>query len=165
MPEPGRGTVGDAAVRRLKAAVDRLREPGFHLQEALESWTNFMILPLFAFFNTGILVFGSGFSPTAPEALGVMLGLYIGKPLGIVGAVWLATRLGLGRLSSVIGWQQLIGAGFLAGVGFTMSIFIGSAAFSGSQLESVKLAILLASTAAALTGAAILARAPRIGAG
>ncbi|MFW2588728.1 Na+/H+ antiporter NhaA [Sagittula sp. SSi028] len=155
--------VGDAAVRRLQNAVDRLREPGFHLQQALETYSNFIILPLFAFFNTGLLIIGSTFSPLAPESLGVMLGLYIGKPLGIVGVVFIATHLGWARLSSEISWTQMIGAGFLAGVGFTMSIFISSAAFEGSELESVKLAVLLASTAAAVTGSLLLWFAPKIG--
>lgn len=156
--------LGDRSVRRLQHAVERMREPGFHLQEALETWSNFLILPLFAFFNTGILVLGSDFSPIAPEAAGVMLGLYIGKPLGIVGVVWLSTRLGIARLSSEISWSHMTGAGFLAGVGFTMSIFISSAAFSGAQLESVKLAVLMASALAAATGAVLISRAPRIGA-
>ncbi len=155
--------MNDSAVRRLQNAVDRLREPGFHLQEALEAYSNFIILPLFAFFNTGLLIIGSSFSPFAPESLGVMLGLYIGKPLGIVGIVWLATKLGIARLSSEISWTQMVGAGFLAGVGFTMSIFISSAAFEGGQLESVKLAVLITSTAAAITGSLILWFAPKIG--
>ncbi|WP_425071225.1 Na+/H+ antiporter NhaA [Sagittula sp. S175] len=155
--------MGDTAVRRLTNAVERLREPGFHLQEALEVYSNYLILPLFAFFNTGLLILGSTFSPMAPESLGVILGLYIGKPLGIVGIVWIATRLGWAKLSSEISWTQMIGAGFLAGVGFTMSIFISSAAFSGSELEGVKLAVLLASTAAAVTGSVILWFAPAIG--
>ena len=149
-------TIGDAAVGRLQDAIERLREPGFHLQHRLESWSNFMILPLFAFFNTGILLIGSSFSPTAPASLGIILGLYVGKPLGIVLMCWLAVRLGLARISAEISWAQMIGAGFLAGVGFTMSIFIGSSAFSGTELEEVKLAILIASVAAAVTGAVIL---------
>lgn len=155
----------DTAVRRLQNAVDRLREPGFHLQEALEAYSNYLILPLFAFFNTGLLILGSTFSPTAPESLGVMLGLFVGKPLGIVAIVFVATKLGFARLSSEISWTQMIGAGFLAGVGFTMSIFISSAAFEGAELESVKLAVLLASTCAAIMGSLILWFAPRIGGG
>jgi NhaA family Na+:H+ antiporter len=162
--EPDRENLRDVAVRRRQHAVEGLREPGFHLQEALENWSNFLILPLFAFFNTGILIVGSSFSPTASESLGVMLGLYIGKPLGIVGIVWIATRLGWAKLSSEISWTQMIGAGFLAGVGFTMSIFISDAAFGGSQLESVKLSVLLASALAAVTGSLSLWFAPRIGA-
>ncbi len=151
--------ISHGALNRLQEAIDRLRDPGFHLQNALEHWSNYMILPLFAFFNTGILIFGSSFSATAPEALGVILGLVIGKPLGIFLIVFVAVKLGIAHMSSEISWSQLMGAGFLAGVGFTMSIFIGSAAFEGAQLESVKLAILAASTLAAVIGSLILIKA------
>ncbi|WP_299934605.1 Na+/H+ antiporter NhaA [uncultured Pelagimonas sp.] len=151
--------ISHGALNRLQEAIDRLRDPGFHLQNALEHWSNFMILPLFAFFNTGILIFGSSFSATAPESLGVILGLVIGKPLGIFLIVFVAVKLGIAHMSSEISWSQLIGAGFLAGVGFTMSIFIGSAAFEGAQLESVKLAILIASALAAVIGSIILIKA------
>ncbi len=151
--------ISHGALTRLQKAIDRLRDPGFHLQNALEHWSNFMILPLFAFFNTGILIFGSSFSATSPETLGVILGLVIGKPLGIFLVVFVAVKLGIAHMSSEISWSQLIGAGFLAGVGFTMSIFIGSAAFEGAQLESVKLAILIASALAAVIGSIILIKA------
>ena len=153
--------VAHGTLNRLQHAVDRLREPGFHLQNALEHWSNFLILPLFAFFNTGILIVGAHFSLWEPEALGVMAGLVIGKPLGIVLLVFLAIRLGLARLSSEINWMQLLGAGSLAGVGFTMSIFIGTASFAGDQLASVKLAILLASLLSATLGSLILIVAAR----
>jgi NhaA family Na+:H+ antiporter len=153
--------VGPVSLNRLQGTIDRLREPGFHLQHALESWSNFMILPLFAFFNTGILLIGSTFSPFAPEALGIMAGLLIGKPVGIFLICYIGVRLGFAKLSPEISWTQIIGAGLLAGVGFTMSIFIGSAAFEGAQLESVKLAILLASTLAATLGALVLISAAR----
>ena len=151
--------IGDRALGVLGEALGRLREPGVHLQHALEGWTNYLVLPLFAFANTGILVVGSSFSLAAPETLGVVLGLALGKPLGIVGACWIAVRLGLARLSSEVSWVQMIGAGSLAGVGFTMSIFIATAAFEGAQLEAVKLAVLLASAASASIGMLILHRA------
>ena len=111
---------------------------------------------MFAFFNTGILIIGSSFALGSPEVLGVMAGLVIGKPLGIFLICYLGVRLGLARLSPEISWTQVVGAGLLAGVGFTMSIFIGSAAFSGEQLESVKLAILIASLVAGSLGALVL---------
>ena len=148
--------IGAGALARLESAVERLREPGFHLQHALEGWSNFLILPLFAFFNTGILIIGSSFALGSPEVLGVMAGLVIGKPLGIFLICYLGVRLGLAKLSPEISWTQVVGAGLLAGVGFTMSIFIGSAAFSGEQLESVKLAILIASLVAGSLGALVL---------
>jgi NhaA family Na+:H+ antiporter len=153
--------VAHRTLTRLQSAIERLREPGFHLQNALENWSNFLILPLFAFFNTGIHMVGTHFSPTAPEVMGVIAGLALGKPLGIGLSVFVAVRFGLARLSSEISWRQLIGAGSLAGVGFTMSIFIGSASFAGEQLASVKLAILLASLISALIGSVLLWTAPR----
>ena len=155
--------IAHGTLARLQTAIYRLRDPGFHLQHALENWSNFMILPLFAFFNTGIVILGSTFSPFAPEALGVMAGLVIGKPLGIFVFVFVAVKLGWARLSPEINWTQLVGAGLLAGVGFTMSIFIGSASFDGPQLDSVKLAILLASTVAAVAGSLVLILAARKG--
>lgn len=142
----------------LDRAMARLREPGAQLQKALETWTNFLILPLFAFFNTGILIAGSGFDLTASVSLGVMLGLVIGKPLGIFGICWLAVHSGIARLSSDISWGQLLGGGCLAGIGFTMSIFISTSAFSGTELPSVKLSILIASVASAVLGVILLMR-------
>lgn len=144
------------AMSSLQNAVDRLREPGYHLQHRLEGWTNFLILPLFAFFNTGIVLSGGAFSPTAPVSLGVILGLVVGKPVGITFACWLAVRFGWASLSPDVRWSQLIGAGCLAGVGFTMSIFIATSAFEGDVLNSVKLSVLIASIASAAIGIAIL---------
>lgn len=148
--------VPPAAFAMLETVMERLREPGVHLQHALESWTNFLILPLFAFFNTGVLIVGSSFSPLESASLGVILGLAVGKPLGIFMSTWIAVMLGLVRLSSEISWRQLLGAGCLAGVGFTMSIFIATAAFTGAQLESVKLSVLIGSVISAGLGMLIL---------
>lgn len=85
-----------------------------------------------------------------------MAGLVIGKPLGIFLTVFIAVKLGWATMSSEISWTQIIGAGMMAGVGFTMSIFIGSASFDGAQLDSVKLAILIASLVSAVAGSVIL---------
>ena len=115
----------------------------------------------FAFFNTGLLLFGSGFSAAAPESLGVILALVVGKPLGIVGLCWLAVKLGVAKLSSEVSWAQMVGAGCLCGVGFTMSIFIATSAFAGPQLEAVKIAVLIASAVSAALGMTLLVRATR----
>ncbi|QDL94652.1 Na+/H+ antiporter NhaA (plasmid) [Paroceanicella profunda] len=154
--EEERPTVRDGTLSILENALERLREPGVHLQRALESWSTFLILPLFAFFNTGIAIGNASFSISSPEVLGVVCGLAIGKPLGIFTVCWVSVKLGITRLSPEIRWSQMLGAGCLAGVGFTMSIFIAAAAFSGEELEGVKLAILLASTASAAVGMGIL---------
>lgn len=146
---------------QLQTIMDRLGAPGVHVRHALENWINFLVLPLFAFFNTGLLITADSVHFTAPESLGVILGLVVGKPLGIFLFVYAAARLGLGRLSSEISMAQVLGAGCLAGVGFTMSIFIANSAFSGSQLEGVKLSVLLASLIAAVLGSVILVYANR----
>ena len=149
-------TVRPTTLRILENALTRLREPGYHLQHRLENWSNFLILPLFAFFNVGIRITGSGLSLNAPESLGVIAGLVVGKPLGILLACWLGVRLRVAALSSEIRWMQMLGAGALAGVGFTMSIFIAATTFEDAQLEMVKLSILLASILSAAIGATIL---------
>ncbi|MCB0046931.1 MAG: Na+/H+ antiporter NhaA [Caldilineaceae bacterium] len=155
----GEAPAGHGVVSILESIVDRLRDPGFHLQHALEGWNNYLILPLFAFFNTGIALAGSGFSLSHPEVAGTMLGLLIGKPLGIWGTAYLATKFGIARLSSDISWLQLFGAATLCGIGFTMSIFIASAALGHDQAQAVKLGILLASLLAGGIGSLILWRA------
>ncbi|WP_212751957.1 Na+/H+ antiporter NhaA [Roseovarius arcticus] len=149
-------TVSSRSLHLLQQALDRLREPGYHLQHALEGWSNFLILPLFAFFNTGIVFYGKSFDVTTPEVLGVMAGLIIGKPLGIVFICWLAVKTGIVDLPSGMTWRHMIGGGCLAGIGFTMSIFIATAAFDGAAVNSVKLAVLIASVIAATIGALIL---------
>jgi NhaA family Na+:H+ antiporter len=149
-------TVSSRSLRMLQQALDRLREPGYHLQKALEGWSNFLILPLFAFFNTGIVFYGEPFDWTAPEVLGVMAGLVIGKPLGIVLICWLAVKLRIARLPTGVTWRHMIGGGSLAGIGFTMSFFIAAAAFEGAALNPVKLGVLLASVIAAIIGTFIL---------
>lgn len=149
-------TARATSIFRLQAIVDRLRDPGFHLQHALERWSNFLILPVFAFFNTGIVLSGADFSVRHPEVAGTMLGLLLGKPLGILLTVYLAVRLGWARVSSEVNWTQILGAATLCGIGFTMSIFIASAAFDAEHIQSVKLAVLLSSVIAAVLGVLLL---------
>ncbi|MEM6815678.1 MAG: Na+/H+ antiporter NhaA [Bacteroidota bacterium] len=140
----------------LKNAIGRLREPNEELQHALEKVVNYSILPLFAFFNTGILLSGIALNLTSPGNLGILLGLVVGKPLGIVGACWIASKMKIAKLSQEIKWPQLIGASCLAGVGFTMSIVVASGAFSDEILTASKISILLASTISAVIGLVIL---------
>jgi NhaA family Na+:H+ antiporter len=154
--ETPEATVSSRSLHLLQQALDRLREPGYHVQHALEGWSNFLILPLFAFFNTGIVLYGGPFDVTAPEISGVMTGLIVGKPLGIVLVCWLAVKLGIADLPRGVTWRHMIGGGCLAGIGFTMSIFIAGAAFEDEALAAVKLAVLIASFIAATMGALIL---------
>ncbi|PRY95757.1 sodium/proton antiporter (NhaA family) [Hasllibacter halocynthiae] len=153
--EPGEG-FAHHTVERLGEILGRLREPGERLKHGLENWTNFGILPLFAFFNTGLLLTGGAFDPLAPVSLGIILGLVIGKPVGICLAVWLALRTGVATKARDVGWRHFVGAGCLCGIGFTMSIFIAGAAFEGPILEGAKLSVLVASVLSAAIGMTIL---------
>jgi len=152
----GRTPIRSHSLNTLHQVVDRLQEPAYYLEHFLERWVNYLVLPLFAFVNTGIVIAGSAFNLFDPVTLGIMLGLCAGKPIGIVGLCWVASKAGLASLSEEISWAQLTGGGALAGVGFTMSLVVAGAAFEGSLLESAKLSILLASTVSAALGLIIL---------
>ncbi|HMP92409.1 MAG TPA: Na+/H+ antiporter NhaA, partial [Phnomibacter sp.] len=121
---------------------DKLAE----LELKMHNPVNFLILPLFALANTAIpLNIGMVHNLGSTLSLGIILGLFIGKPLGIFFACWLLVRKGVAIMPRGIGWNHLIGAGVLAGIGFTMSIFIACLAFSSREVQDVaKLAILLA---------------------
>ena len=154
--ETGKSRIGHGSLAVLRNAMERLREPSDHLMHSLEKVVNYFILPLFAFFNTGILLSGIDLNLAAPGNLGILAGLVIGKPLGIVGACWIASKLKIAQLSSEIKWPQLMGASALAGVGFTMSIVVASSAFHDELLTSAKISILIASTLSAVLGLVIL---------
>jgi NhaA family Na+:H+ antiporter len=138
---------------------------GFMLREDLRHWVNDGLMVLF-FFVVGLeikteLVAGElADATTSPVALGVAAGLLLGKPAGILGASWLATRLGGASLPSGVGWRHMAGAGVVAGIGFTMSLFIAGLAFSeGSDaFQQAKLGIFSASLVAAAVGSLVLLR-------
>jgi NhaA family Na+:H+ antiporter len=129
------------------------------IEEALKPYVGFAILPLFAFANAGVPLADAALSPLA---IAVALGLLIGKPLGILLAVGAATGLGLARLPAGANWMQTAGIGCLAGIGFTMSLFIGSLAFEDAQsINAVRIGVLLGSFASLIAGLALLAAAKR----
>jgi NhaA family Na+:H+ antiporter len=113
-----------------------------------------VIIPLFALANAGVSIAGDALAH--PISLAVIAGLMLGKPLGILGASFLAVRLGLAKLPAGIGWSALLGGGVLAGIGFTMAIFIAGLALSGPLLDVAKLGILVASAASAVIGFVLL---------
>ncbi|HEU4543250.1 MAG TPA: Na+/H+ antiporter NhaA [Jiangellaceae bacterium] len=131
------------------------------LESALHPWSAYVILPIFALANAGIDLRGGVLSDalSASVTMGVAAGLVIGKSVGISLAAWLAVRFGLGRLPDGIGWDRLIGLAMVAGIGFTVSLFITGLAFDpGSQLEAdAKVGVLAGSIIAAGLGSAVLA--------
>jgi NhaA family Na+:H+ antiporter len=129
--------------------------PAERVQEALHPWVNFGILPIFALANAGVAL-GSidlGAPGARPVMLGVLIALVAGKPLGIAAATWLVVRLGWCRLPATIGWREILLVGLLAGIGFTMSIFVAMLAFVDSNLlGAAKLGVLVGSLIAAILG-------------
>jgi len=143
-----------AALQELETLTQYVESPMQRLEHALHPWVTFAIMPIFALANAGV-VLGGDLADTAtdPLALGIIVGLVIGKPLGVTAMTWLAVRAGLADLPEGVTMRHILGAGSLAGVGFTMSLFITNLAFDSSELvATAKLGILLASLAAGVIG-------------
>jgi Na+/H+ antiporter NhaA len=122
------------------------------LQYALHPWTSYVIVPLFALANAGIHVTGSliGDAVTSPITLGIFLGYVVGKPVGILGASWIASRPALHGPRPPVSWPLLVGGGAVAGIGFTVSLLISGLAFSGERLAEAKLGVLASAIVAPL---------------
>lgn len=134
------------------------------LESRLHPFTSFLIVPLFALANAGVTLSREAFTDAASSrvAWGIALGLVLGKLLGVVGATAAVCRFGRGQLPSGVSFQHIVGAGALAGIGFTVSLFIADLTFLGPRAEYAKIAILVASVTAAALGAAILLLARRL---
>jgi NhaA family Na+:H+ antiporter len=147
-------------IGRLEAVLARAHSPLHRMEHALAPYVAFVVMPLFALFNAGIAIRGSGAGLIGAVSLGAFAGLLLGKPLGVTGFVFLAVRSGLTRLPAGASWAAMLGIGLLAGIGFTMSLFIASLAFADPALLSqAKIGVLAASLVAALAGLAVLSRA------
>ena len=145
--------------------ADRTDDGQSPLREAmhdLHPWVAYLVLPLFAFAKAGVSFAGLSMEQAlAPLVLGIALGLFIGKQIGVFGAAWLASALRIGRRPTDSTWLELYGVCLLCGVGFTMSLFVGVLAFPGAidspeQVE-VKMGVLAGSVLSAVVGAAVLA--------
>lgn len=147
----------------LRGAGTEGHSPLHLLAAKLKASVLFVIMPVFALANAGVPLGGLGVEALAqPVTAGIALGLFIGKPLGILACVWLATRLGVARLPEGADWLGLLGVAWLAGIGFTMSLFIGVLAFEATGLlDQVRLGVLAGSTLAALAGAGVIMAAAR----
>jgi Na+:H+ antiporter, NhaA family len=142
-----------------KGAAGEPDAPLVRLEHALHPWSAYLIVPLFSFANAGVSFAGlSADALWAPLTLGVALGLLIGKQIGIFGSIWLSVRIGLAPRPGNARWAQIYGLSLLAGIGFTMSLFIGGLAFPGREalIDEVKIGVLLGSLASALLGFLVL---------
>ena len=142
---------------------DSAESPLHRLEHGLSPWVAFLVVPLFGFANAGVSLEGVGLERLlAPLPLGIAAGLFLGKQIGIFGAVWLTVRLGFATRLRSATWLQVWGVAMLCGIGFTMSLFIGALAFPGDpeRIEEAKLGILAGSFLSALGGYALLRLAP-----
>jgi NhaA family Na+:H+ antiporter len=143
------------AIQALENNCEAAQAPLQRIEHDLHMWVAFLIIPLFALANAGLELSG-GFIDTLrePVTLGIVVGLVVGKPLGITLFSLAAVRSGMAVLPSGVGWKAITGVSFLGGIGFTMSLFIGNLAFGEGTplLDSAKLGILTASVVAAIVG-------------
>ncbi|PCI11049.1 Na+/H+ antiporter NhaA [bacterium] len=148
-----------AAVNAIMKNSRQVLPPLHRIEHVLHPWAAFVIIPVFALANAGIPIHGGVMENLAnPASLGIIFGLFIGKPLGIGIMCFLAVKVGVASLPTGVSWRHIIGAATLGGIGFTMAIFIANLAFAKSptDLEHAKLAILVASGISAIVGAGLL---------
>jgi NhaA family Na+:H+ antiporter len=149
-----------AAILELEGTAEAAQAPLQWIEHSLQPWVSFAVIPLFAFANAGVELRGELAQAFAsPVTLGVLLGLLIGKPLGITLFAWLAVRLRVASLPTGCGWRALHGVSWLGGIGFTMSLFITGLAFGSEALVTdAKVGIFTASIGAAVMGALLMRR-------
>ncbi|WP_284164285.1 Na+/H+ antiporter NhaA [Frigidibacter sp. SD6-1] len=138
---------------------DRFGKSPLHsLEHALTPYVTLLIVPIFAFANAGVLLEGLTLGDLfSPLPLGIAAGLVIGKQIGVCGTVWLMVKMGLARLPHGAGWMHIYGLACLAGIGFTMSLFIGGLSFSDiAHMNAVRIGVLSASAISAMLGYAVL---------
>jgi Na+:H+ antiporter, NhaA family len=143
--------------------IDMASAPLQRIEHAIAGAVSFVVLPVFALANAGVSL-GSGLveSLASPVVWGIVAGLFVGKTIGVTGAAWLAVKLGIADLPKGVTWSQLIGVGMLAGIGFTMALFVASLAFPDPKLlETAKVGILAASLVAGVVGFACVRWATR----
>ena len=151
----------------LKVKNERGESMLKQLEHGLQPWVAFFILPVFAFSNAGVSLLGISINEMLnPITLGIMLALFLGNQIGIFGICWVMVKLGLAKLPSGTNWQQLYGVALLCGIGFTMSLFIGSLAFEDldpDYINSVKIGVLAGSLLSAVLGSSVISKSSRAG--
>lgn len=154
------GVVTALAIPLMPAPGDQ-RSLLVKLEENLHPWVNYGVLPIFAFANAGVSLAGMSLDKLlGPIPMGIALGLFLGKPIGIVGFSYAAIRSGLAGKPEGSNWMQMLGVAWLGGIGFTMSLFIGMLAFvDAERAADIRIGVLLGSIASAIVGYMLLKRA------
>ena len=141
-------------VRRFRRATKETVSPLEYLEVMLHPWVGFVIMPIFALANAGVPLALSDFGQ--PVAIAVMAGLVVGKPCGVLLLSWIVVRLVLKRMPDGLSWGVMLGAGFLAGIGFTMALFIAGQALENELLDAAKVGIIGGSLISAIIGMTLL---------
>ena len=147
LPPVPRAADGGARARRRGSGCGRRSRPNERLQQLWHPWTSYAIVPLFALANAGHRTSTAASSRrrlTSPSRSGSSPATSLGKPIGVLGATWLATRLSRGRLRPPVGWAAVAGAGTIAGIGFTVSLLIATSPSTAAELEEAKVGVLSA---------------------
>ena len=145
----------EAIVERIEHLSQGTEGPLERLEEMVHPWVSFVILPIFALANAGIVFTADSLSDALASSvtMGIAAGLLLGKALGILGLTWLAVRLGVGQLPSGVGWRHVLGVGFLGGIGFTVAIFVSAIAFTDQALvDQAKMGVFGSSILAGAAG-------------
>jgi NhaA family Na+:H+ antiporter len=158
--EEGNVSLQQAALGRIEEVTQWTESPVEKMERLFHPWTAYLVLPLFALANAGVALSGEAMAGAlaSPVTIGIVLGLILGKLIGVGGAAWIAVKLGLADLPAGVRWGQVAGTGLLAGIGFTMSIFVTTLAFYGEQvlIDEAKIGILVASVLAGVLGYLLL---------
>ncbi|MEM8484836.1 MAG: Na+/H+ antiporter NhaA [Bacteroidota bacterium] len=163
----GTGTDQRAVIHYVEETSKKAQTPLERMEHALHGWVAFGVMPIFALANAGVAISGEAISSVGGSMVfwGIFLGLLIGKPIGIFSLTWLAIKTKIAELPTGITWRHIAGAGALAGIGFTMALFIANLAFEdAATLEIAKMAILSASLVSGILGWILLSSAPRVSA-
>ena len=162
-PEPYFREKVEYEARLLSDVARESIAPLSRLEHLLHGWSAFVIVPIFALANAGVSFEGVNLADavTSRVALGVAFGLVVGKTVGVTGFGWLVVKLGLGRLPSGVGWRHMIGTAMLAGIGFTVALFIAELAYTDHlTIDLSKIGIFVGSIIAGVVGYAVLRSAP-----
>ena len=147
---------------RVRPDPDEHASPAEHLEHVLDPFSSGVAVPFFALMSAGVLLSGGGDFVSDPVVIGVVLGLVVGKPAGVLLGGWLVAKFTRAELDTSIGWRDVIGVALLAGVGFTVSLLVSDLSFTGAQRDAAKAAVLAGSVVAALLGVAVLGHRDRI---
>jgi NhaA family Na+:H+ antiporter len=141
---------------RVRRDPGERQSPAENLEHRLSPLSAGLAVPFFALVAAGVPVSGGGSLLHDPVVIGVLVGLVLGKPIGVLGGTWLVTRLTRAELNEDLTWGQMVGVALLAGIGFTVSLLVSDLSFSGHEADASKAAVLAASALAALLGALVL---------